>query len=720
MTPEQIGRKAIDHRSDIFAFGVLLYEMLAGRRAFDGPDRAGLAEAIATREPPPLPGEITAAAPGLETLIARCLRKDPNERWPDARALSRELRTIAAAITSAAPPGWTRRGVELALASSVAAVLLMGGACWFEEGTRPQRTFAPFETGERVFEGPLLSPNGEYVAYSTLNQGEVQLYVRDVSGRNGSTKSVNSPMSTVLIVSSKRFGVQPFFSPDSAWIGFFDGGRMWKASVRGGGRTPIADRVPQPRGASWGDDGFILYAPQFRTGLWRVSANGGTPRQVTTPDPALGETGHEFPSLLPGSRVVLFQATGHAWQNKTLVAYSFDSTRRTIIVREGASQEPSASYSIETAQRRELVRDDGGAAAYVVSGQLVYLKGTDLMAGRFDPSRLDFAGPRVRVMSDVSRFSVSDTGSLLYRSVSRLPPNSWLVWVNRDGSFERVSGLPYEISHARVCPTDPRRIVFERYEHIWTYNAADGALNQLTSVYSNRAPVWTPACDRVVFAASNRPQRGMRLVSVLADGGGSETALPRGDGQGHFDIARNGRWLASQSRRLGPGGVSGNILLRGLNADAIPRPLTKDSEEQVDPALSPDGNWIAYASIDATKEYAVYVRAIDGSERHRVSRGSGREPAWNPDGREIFYRQGDKMVAVSVLARGGRLEIGSPTELFEGPYKPPDPWSRSYDVSPDGTRFLMVRRDTPGSIPNPTILIKVNWVDELKRLAASQ
>ena len=729
LAPELFNGQAATTQSDVYSLGVLLFYLLTHRVPVEARTLEELRTAHARSSRVDLRSVRPDVPAPLARIIERCLDSEPDKRYPTADALRMDLEPASA-------PPQRRRPWYVAAAIGVLAVLawMYTGSGLFDGRpfTSDRDPSGPLSAGTTAFgwffprrdppisarvslgvdeplaEGPLLSPNGAYLTFTTRTASGLRLYVKAFSR--------NDP---ILIASSRQFVFQPFFSPDSSFVGFFDGGRMWKASVRGGARTPIADSLVQPAGASWGDDGFILYAPTLRSGLWRVAADGGTPRQVTTPDDTLGETGHAYPLLLPGSRVAIFRAQRRSWKESSLVAYSVDNTRRVAIVPdEPGGREDAPAYKVELSDRRQLA-EGGSSPQYTSEGQLVYLEGSTLIARRFDASRLDGRGPRIPVLSDVWTFSVSQTGSLLYRSRPKPTPNSWLVWVNRDGSFERVAGLPPEISHARICPADPRRLVFERYDHIWTYNAATGALNRLTSLYSNTGPVWTPNCDRIFFSAS-RKEPGLDVVSIAADGSGNETAIPEAGAQDHVDVARNGSWLAYETMNgIGRKGPLRDVWLRQLTRGATSRRLTPGREATFDPALSPDGRWVAYAS-DETDSYEVYIRAADGSAKRRVSFTGGREPLWNPNGQEIFYRQGDKVMAANVRITAGRVDIGNTTVLFEGPYKPAGVSSRSYDITADGNRFLMVRREPPQPTPAPVITLVTNWAQDLARRASTR
>lgn len=724
LAPEVLSGRPATTQSDVYSLGVLLYYLLTHRFPVEGQTLEQLRSAHARTARADLRGTRTDVPARLALIVERAIDPDPEKRYQTAEALR-------AALEAAAVPPRRRRPRSVAVAMVVLAVLAWTGAggLFTDRRFTPQRLLsgplmaggAPFGwlfsrrdppaampvslgVDEPLAEGPLLSPDGTSIAFTTRVAADLRLYVKALSAKT-----------PTLIAASRQFVFQPFFSPDSSFIGFLDGGRMWRASVRGGNRTPIADSI-QPAGASWGDDGFILYAPRLGGGLWRVSADGGTPRQVTTPDATSGETGHAYPLLLPGSRVAVFRAQRRSWQESSLMAYSLDTSRRVAIMRTGPETHQDVPvYSVELPDRRQ-VAENASSPQYSSEGQLVYLEGNNLVARQFDPSRLDVTGPRILALADVWTFSLSRSGSLLYRSRPAPTPTSWLVWVNRDGSFERVKGLPPEISHARICPADPKRLVFERYEHIWTFDAGSGAVNRLTSMYSNRGPVWTPTCDRIFFSAS-RKEPGLDLISIAADGSGTERAIPEAGAQDHVDVARNGKWLAYETSSVGPKGLLKDVWLREPGSAAVSRPLARNRESKMDPSLSPDGRWVAYASEETTRAYEVYVRAVDGSERRRVSVGGGREPVWNPNGQEIFYRQGDKVIAVTVRTDTGRIVVGATTVLFEGPYKPAGVSSRSYDVAPDGHRFLMVRREPPPPRPAPVITIVTNWAQDLARRA---
>jgi len=698
MSPEQASGKPQDARSDIFSFGVVLYELLEGRRPFTGATDLEVLQKLIHQPVEPVRGEVPVA---LRTVVEKALEKDPAERYQSMREMVVDLRRIirqtaeagvsaAASAVRASSPKQPRillsGGVFLLLAA------LGGLAIWKMKPSPPTvsgtvariaitlppgHVFAGFEAGVSV----ALSPDGTRLAYVARQGGLQQVYLRSLEGLDAKP------------VPGSEGGAQPFFSPDSQWLGFFAGGKLKKVSVGGGEAFSVAD-ASDPRGASWGSDGKIMFVPRREGAILQVSAAGGTPQPFTQmPD---NENSHRWPEILPGGRAVLF-AAGNAGRN-------WDTAR-------------VAVQLIGSGQRRDLVQR-GTNPRYASSGHLVYALGGTVLAVPFDRQRLEVNGSPIPVIESVlqlplsgaAQYSFSGTGSMVYIPASVPAAQRRLVWVNRNGSEDPLAAPPRGYRHPRLSP-DGRRlaVAIEGQEtQIWLYDLAREILTRLTfEGNTNNNPHWTPDGKRIIFgSARGRDESG--LFWQLADGsGGAERLTAAPDGTGSWSSA--GRVLVVD----GSSTITGRDIYTVRPGEGF-QPLVRTPFNEGSPTFSPDGHWLAYAS-DASGRYEIYAQPYPGpGGRLQISTEGGTEPVWSRNGQELFYRSGDKMMAVEIGTRSG-FSAGKPKSLFKGLYQPTPILDANYDVAPDGRRFLMIKPGGEEEVPTQVNVV-LNWFEELKRL----
>ena len=708
MSPEQASGKPQDARSDIFSFGVVLYEMLEGRRPFTGATDLEVLQKVIHQPAEPVGDEAPAA---LRTLVEKALEKDPAERYQSMRDMVVDLRRMirqAAEVGVSAPASGVlvsgaRRPGALLWGGVLLLLAVLGGlTIWKMKPSSPTASgpvsriaitlppghaFAAFEGGVSV----ALSPDGTRLAYVARQGGLQQVYMRSLEGLDAKP------------VSGSEGGVEPFFSPDSQWLGFFAGGKLKKISVGGGEALSIAD-ASDPRGASWGSDGKIVFVPRRSGTLLQVSAAGGTPQPFTQ---MLGnETSHRWPEILPGGQAVLFAAgnSGRNWD-----------TARVAVQLAGSGQ------------RRDLVQR-GTNPRYAPSGHLVYALGGTVLAVPFDRERLEVKGPPIPVIESVlqlplsgaAQYSFSATGSMVYVPASVPAAQRRLVWVNRNGSEEPLAAPPRGYRHPRLSP-DGRRLavaIEEQETQIWLYDLARETLTRLTiEGNTNNNPDWTPDGKRIIFGSNRDRPSEAGLHWQLADGsGGAEPLTTAPDSTGSWSSA--GRVLAID-------GNAGRVLAADGNEVAMGRdiymfrpgegfqPFVRTPFDEGSPAFSPDGRWLAYVS-DSSGRYEIYVQPYPGpGGRVQISIEGGTEPVWARNGRELFYRSGDNMMAVEIDTRSS-FSAGKPKSLFQGLYQPTPILESNYDVGPDG-RFLMIKPGGEEQAPTQVNVV-LNWFEELKRL----
>jgi serine/threonine-protein kinase len=690
MSPEQAKGKPADKRSDIWAFGCVLYEMLTGTRAFEGEDVSDTMASVLTREPhwDRLPGT---TPPAIRLLLRRCLRREGRQRLQDAAGVRIEIEdALNAPLSSATVVSQDRdahwRWPSIAGAALLGGAIIAGFAVW---NLKPAPATSPavlrlpvtVPADEELLvthPGIAASPDGAHLAYVARRRGVQQLHLRAMDRLD----------STMLV--GTEGARAPFFSADSQWVGFFAEGYLKKIPVTGGA-AQIVCAAADSLGGSWAPNDLIYFAPRHSSGLWQVSAKGGTPQPFTKLQQ--GEITHRWPQVLPGGEAVLF-------------------TSRT---GPGSDEWHVQVQRVSNGERRMLAQ--GGTGYYVPTGHLVYVEiatGT-LVAVAFDLVRLQVGtappvavAQRVLATGEGAQYTFSDHGWLAYVAS---PPNSddrTLVWVDRKGTAEALSAPRRPYNLPRVSP-DGEHVAFMTSGaafDVWVHNLARGTATKLISEGSNQFPIWTPDGKMLTYRATRAGTRNVWWR--MADGSGIEERLTTGEGtHAPHSWSPNGQTLLFQDA------TSGRDILAFRLPERQTEPFLRTRFREVASQFSPDGRWVAYVS-DESGPQEVYVQPYPGpGAKTLISRGGGEQPVWNPNGRELFYRIGHKMMAVDIVGKSV-LATGTPRELFTGDYASASTPSPNYDVSRDGQRFLMVQ---PSAHATPTqIVVVVNWFDELKRL----
>jgi Tol biopolymer transport system component len=696
MSPEQARGKVVDKRADIWAFGVVLFEMLAGARLFEGESVTEVAGAVIHKEP--AWSLLPASTPPLVAMIVRrCLQKDPKQRFRDMGdvrlALDGAFVPEGGARVAAATPAAATRSWPLAAAAAVLAAVAAGALAW---------TLAGLDDGERrplVFEvasadmkalTPImdLSPDGHSLAYiSVESDGTPRLWVRSLE--SGEARML-APM--------ERTGSPIFWSPDNRYVAFFSEGKLKKADVSGGPAETIAE-TPVFLGGSWGRTGEIVFSG--RTGILRVPATGGTPAAVTAVDKTRNESAHLLPTFLPDGRHFLYlRLFGDPDAPTGIYAGSVDAE---------AGQQ-STTRLAATGQNAVYSTSDGSAR-----GHLLFVRDGLLMAQPFDADALAMTGDPARVGTDVvetstvlAALSASANGTIAYRKGSTSVGT--LSKVDRAGkAVPLFPQSPVErASFPRLSP-DGRRLAVVVADALWLYDLEGRPPIKLTfGDETALSPLWTRDGRRVVYERGGVHET--KLFSVPADGSGAmpEPAAPAGHFHPHGWSA-DGELVAVQMDN----DVGDLVRFVPQPGAAVHDIVATTPDGGVGAAVSPDGRWIAY-SAEPTGRSEIWVRPVSGAGAGvRVSPGGGNEPSWSRDGRELFYLVDRKMMSVPVTT-GSEFNFKPPTALFTinlvRSSQPP-----SYDVTPDGG-FVMVTTSEAADVPFSVI---VNWAELLRGSAAS-
>ncbi len=711
MSPEQAAGQMTDRRSDVWSFGVVLLEMLTGRKTFGGETVSHTLASVLKEEPDwsRLPSDLP---PRVRALLERCLSKKVRRRLQsigEARILLEEYRdapdsfapaaqpvaTVAAVTTPiwkrAAP--WTAAAL-LGLALATAPLWLGGEAA---APLPPRRLALAVPEGEFLFRGYgssiVVSPDGSKILYVTDRQGHRKLYVHYLDQWAG-TVLAEGPNATTG-------PYQPFFSPDGQWAGFVTRTEMKKVPIRGG--TPITlCEVDRSRGASWGEDGNIVFAQNPGGPLFRIPSTGGVPEPLTTLDEKASEATHRWPQVLPGGKGVLFTSqTGES---------NFD----------GASIEV---FDLATRQRK-VVHKGGTYARYVPSGHIVYSNQYTLFALPFDVAKLEPAGSVSPMVEGVAgarteggaHFSVADDGTLIYATGEAELSNT-LVWSDRKGVTAPLWDVPQDYGDVSVSPDGSRLVTVvdvEGNSDLWVRDLARDVPTRLTfGEGADVSPIWSPDGQFIYFSSQRAGK--VAIYRKAADGSGDdEQILARDSTISPNSISPDGKTMIFNEMV----GGQGDLWIHPLGGGDS-QPFASGPKFEYDAVFSPDGRWIVYGSNESGP-FEVYVRPASGDRgKWQISSGGGVYPRWTRDGRSIIFRAMDgAVVSVAVETGGDAFRAGRIETLFNGPFVLTSDGNDHYDITPDPDRFVMVMRREETRETHEHIQIVLGWLGELKETFA--
>ena len=692
MSPEQAAGQNVDARTDVYALGIMLYEMLAGQVPFTGSSVQSVFNKVMSETPRPLTEHRKSIPPHIEASVAKALEKLPADRWQSTAEFAEALtKSDAAFVTRRPRSGWS------AVPWLVAALALgWAGYQSTREHTsvpaRPVRFMVDFERG--------VTPS--FTPVVRLSSDGTQLFMSAMIDRREEVFRQTFDKLGMQVIQGAGQGEQgtgnsrPFISPDGKWVAYARSKRLWKVPAEGG--TAIELATADWGGGSWGRNGKLVYPRRYNTGLWMVSEGGGDERILTAPDSTRGELGHWWPQILPDGDHVIFTAYRTPIDNATIEV-----------------------VSIRTGERKVLVT--GGAYGfYVPSGHLLYAVGESIRAVAFDLDRLEVKGQSLPVVDDVAMnltdgaaaFDVSENGTLAYLPVESYVTETDLVVVDRQGKETLALPRRDRYSHPRFSPDGTRLSVDIRSANsmgdVWVFDMGRLGGTRITAEGGRDfGAEWTPDGRELIYC-SEHPF--FDLYRRAADASRPAQVLLSSKIYDHYTggVSRDGKletFLLSV-----PG--SSEIWTVSLQEDRAATRYFANGYNLGHPVLSPDGRWMAYDSDESGQGVSVFVQSFpDASvKRSKISPAHGSEPVWTRGGREIVYRDGDKVLAVDVDPQTG--ESGPPHVLFEGPYPDNQGWTRprSYDVSADGERFLLTK--LPTDRPHPRLIVALNWFDELR------
>jgi serine/threonine protein kinase len=702
MAPEVLRGAEADARSDVFSFGCVIFEMVTGRRAFEGKSQFSVLGAILDREPEHISAVRPSSPPRLDETVGRCLAKNPDQRYGcmhDVRIQLEALAETGLQPGNAAPPKPVQPASALPwLVAVVAALAALGvGAAYLFQSPKSaavvRSSILPpagtsFVTMLPASGPPVLSPDGTRLAFTARDEkSKVMLYVRALTSL------------TAQSLPGTEDATYPFWSSDSREIGFFIPGKLKRINSGGGPPQNVCDAV-SGRGGAWSQDGTIVFTPSATAPLYRVPAAGGTPEPASKFDPARSDNSHRWPSFLPDGKHFLFWAR---------------SSR-------GIVENELFVGELGSLQAKALTKSEW--TALYASGHLLFMRDQSLMAQPFDLRRIELSGEPVPIAEHIAvngatarpLFSSSQTGTLVYQSGET--SGGWnLLWFDRDGKQTGAIAQVDRYLFPTLSPDGNRLAVMifsgaQGIGDVWIFDLARGASTRLTfGGASHTNPVWTPDGRDIIYASTAKGPP--HIYAKAADGSGPERIVL--DSADTVELPQSfspdGRFLV-YGRHMTKTEAGSHLWVLPLSGDGKPFPIVQDAFDENSPAVSPDGKWMVYQSNESGRR-EIYITAFPaGGAKWQVSTNGGTSAKWRRDGKELFFLDPtDKIVAVDVNTSGNAIRLGTLHDLFQtvGVQREYGP----FDVSADGKKFLLNSGNLKeGSDPFTLVL---NWPEELKK-----
>jgi serine/threonine protein kinase len=701
MAPEVLQGVEADARSDIFSFGCVLYEMVTGRRAFEGKSQLSVLTAILEKEPEPINGSQEMVPRMLARIVQACLAKNPADRLQSAHDVSMDLRWVAESMSGESgesSPQFKKSWIAWLVVIVTALIVFagLGGYRWAKSSEEPLSLHAEIpppdkftiETTGDAGGMPVLSPQGDKIAF-VAHSGDIKLlWVRSLSS--------NSAQSLDGTVGASH----PFWSPDGRYVGFFAGGKLMKIAATGGPIAALAD-APNARGGTWSVNDVIVFAPDFQGALAKVSAQGGTATPATVLDRTKHDT-HRWPWFLPDGKHFIFLATSHS----------------------GGDPKQNGVYfgSVDSTETHMVIATD--SAAQYASGYLLYRASTALLAQPFDSKDGALTGAPTPLINNLrddvgvwrSIFAVSQNGVMVYQIGSATSARSHLVWFDRAGNaladYDPHEGTVVDVRDVRLSP-DNKRAAFVSELGIWTLDLERKTKTRITfDQQVLQDPYWSPDGKTLLFSAQAAQGGGLvEIRSKAADGSGSEKTLIAEQHNYHYPAwSPDGKYL---TYLWGAGEKMVSLWIVPTAGDPKPVAIVQPPSAQSNIytyRISPDGRWVAYES-DETGQLEIYITSFpEGKGKWKVSSSGGAYPAWSGNGKELFYKNlADDFLVCPIEAKGSEIEVGTPQRLF---HTPTPGIGISFDVASDGKRLLVnhAEEEAPASVQLVT-----NWLAGLSK-----
>jgi serine/threonine protein kinase len=698
MAPEQLEGKEIDSRTDIFAFGAVLYEMITGKRAFAGNSKASLIAAILDKDPRPISEIQPMTPPALDRTVKTCLAKDPDDRWQSAHDVMSQLKWIVEVGSQAGIPS-----PIVAKRKSRERLTWILTVCFFLAALGLAFTaFHLYEAKPKVLPARafILPPEGSKLSFSGLNAGSLTLSpdghwvtfaVSDSSGKSALWLRALDSLEARLVPGTEG-ATFPFWSPDSRFIGFFESGKMKKTDISGGPALTICD-AQDGRGGTWNQDGVILFSPTSRDPIDRVSATGGTPVPITKINEANQETSHRYPFFLSDGKHFLYfaaSAMGPEGPANAIYVASLDGKENKLLVKAGSN-------------------------AIYADGLLLFMREKVLMGQHFDPGHLAMKGDPFPIAEQIKfvglywrgTFSASNQGFLVYVKETGNDPTQ-LTWLDRQGKKIESVGEHASYRDVSLSPDGKKAVVSIADSDLgsgdlWLYDLSKNVRTRFTFNPANDfSPVWTPDGRQIVFATDKNGNDD--IYQKLSNGSGQEEPLVQTKAnESPDDWSADGRFLCYNYYDP-KGKTKTDIWILPFFGDRKPFAFLQTEFGEYGGVFSPDGRWLAYVSYESGKP-EVYVSPFPGGVgKWQVSKGGGLEAYWRNDGKEIIYVSSDNKIMSVQVKTEPNFESRTPVSLFDGNL------AAAIDISADGQRFMVTMREKP--VADQLILV-TNWTASL-------